>query len=192
MRKADHGDSSFGALERAFETYTVFGVESDIARHRKHAQARHGRSSFKKLHAVLEQRPVPTKAVYREALDQSALVRRQQVERSANGGKHAAAVDVGNQQAARIGVLRHREIHQIAAPQIHLRDAPRTFDDDVIETAAQTVSGAAHENGLGSHEFLTKLWTNVDPERSRPAIARQAPVDARSTARTTTARRRAD
>ncbi|EXI92522.1 MAG: hypothetical protein AW12_00505 [Candidatus Accumulibacter sp. BA-94] len=110
------------------------------------AEDRLAGASFEPAQAAVEEADVAAKAVDDEALDTRLLGPGEQVERAAEVGEDATAVDVGDQDHRTVDRFGEAHVGDVAIAQVDFRRAAGTLDQQALVLPAQALPGS--ENGL--------------------------------------------
>ena len=119
--------------------HAIFFRQPVAKAHRHHGHRGHAGQLLQLLGRGRQQRRVAAEFVQHEAGDARAVFRRQQRPGAVQVREGAAAVDVGHQQAARVGVARHAQVDHVAGHQIDLGRRARAFDHHHVVLGPQRV-----------------------------------------------------
>src|SRR6185369_9461505 len=126
------------------KTDAVFRVKMNAGRIGEYAETTPASSFFEHAHSVNEEPDIATEPIDQESTHQLELLRLQKLKRSCDGCKHAASVDIGDQNAWSLDPQRKVEVHEVVLFEIQLRDASSTFDNDVVIPRSETVITLHH------------------------------------------------
>ena len=127
------------AAARAVVEHAVFLGQAVAEVHRHHGQGGHAGELLQLIRPGRQQRWIATELVEHETAQTRPVLGRQQRPGAVQVGQRAAAVDVGHQQAARIGVARHAQVDHVAGHQIQLGGRAGAFDHHHVVFGAQRV-----------------------------------------------------
>ena len=107
-------------------------------------QYRNAGSCLDQLHTILEQATIPAKLVDDDSNHACTLLHSDQIQRTDHLRKHAASIDIRNQNHTGICRLGHRPVGQVPIPQIQFGGAPGAFDDDDFKQGGESFVAFLH------------------------------------------------
>ena len=109
--------------------------------HRNGGHHRHAGQFQHALGRRGQQAGIAPEAVQHEALQTPAVILGNQRPGAVQVREGASPIDVRHQQAGRIGMPRHAQVHHVAGLQVDLGRRPRPLDHDHVVLAAQRIQG---------------------------------------------------
>ena len=122
----------------------VFGFQMQVHHVGQYADHRLAGACFQPIQPRLQQSDIAAKAVDDEALDPRLLGRRKQFEGADQMRKHAAAIDVGDQQHRAVHGFGEAHVGNVIGAQVDLRRGARAFHHHHRVGLAQARVGRQH------------------------------------------------
>ncbi|RMS04581.1 hypothetical protein ALP75_204956 [Pseudomonas syringae pv. actinidiae] len=122
----------------------VFGLQVQVHHIGQHADHRFAGARFKPVKPRLQQGDVTAKTVDDETFDPRLFAGRQQLQRADQMSKHAATIDVGNQQHRAVHGLGKAHVGDVIGAQVDFSRRPRAFDHDHRVAFAQPTMRLQH------------------------------------------------
>ena len=138
-----HGGVNGPGPQGAVVEHTVFLGQTVPPQHGQGGHGGHARERGQPFGAGRQQGGIATEFVEHEPSDEALLLGRQQSPGAVEMGEGAAAVDVGDQQAARARMPRHPHVDDIAGVQVDLGRGASPFDHDEVVGGPQFVERLA-------------------------------------------------
>lgn len=111
----------------------IFLRQAQVLLPRQHPDYRDTRAPLENTKARLQQLQIAPELVDQHSLDAAPFLRREQLDRADDRGKHSALVDIGDQQHGRVGQFGNFPVDDVAVPQIDLSRTACAFDDYQLE-----------------------------------------------------------
>ncbi len=132
-------------LARRVEIERILGGRQPAGDPRHDPEHGHARARGQLLEPRTEHRHVAAEPVHDEAAHARAVGRIEERERAHECSEHAAAVDVADEQDARVGEPGDAHVHDLGRREVDLGGTPCAFDDDEVVGAPETRQALADD-----------------------------------------------
>ena len=122
-----------------FQRDAVFFFDMDVLEIGQHPQNRNATDLFQLAASLIEEAAVTAKLIDNDALNEPAVLRFLQHDRTIDGGKDATTVDIGHQDDIGSCIAGHRNIHDIHVAEVDFGNAACTFHHDGVIAGSETV-----------------------------------------------------